>query len=150
MAEQKDNAAVGSNLSRKVFIMRNKVNVMTRVLAIDDDGKVLTTKNFVANAWEGLTIEQSNKAGVYFISRSKDKVLAVNDSGKVLTTPNRVADGWEGFRFEPAGDYKYFIVRARDGKYVLAIDDDGKVKTTTNKVKDGWEGLLVVSQPLML
>ena len=108
----------------------------------------------MAKGWEGLTIEQSSKAGVYFISRSKDnKVLAINNEGVVTTTGNRVVNGWEGFKFEPAGDMKYFIVSCNPklkDPTVLAIKNDGKVTTTNNKVKDGWEGLLVVSQPLML
>eukprot|EP00486_Rosalina_sp_Unknown_P007772 CAMPEP_0201580606 /NCGR_PEP_ID=MMETSP0190_2-20130828/51543_1 /ASSEMBLY_ACC=CAM_ASM_000263 /TAXON_ID=37353 /ORGANISM="Rosalina sp." /LENGTH=147 /DNA_ID=CAMNT_0048017021 /DNA_START=122 /DNA_END=562 /DNA_ORIENTATION=- len=147
MAEQKQQDVVGGGLSRKVFILRNKVNKFTKTLAIDNDGKVRTTLNLKANGWEGLTIQQSTKAGVYFISSSKDpkKVLAVKGNGDVTTTPNRVVDGWEGFKFEPAGDFKYFIVSNNPkakSPTVLAIDDDGKVTTTNNKVKDGWEGLL--------
>ena len=120
-------------------------NSKQRVLAINDEGNVVTTTNKMANGWEGLRFEHG-PGRIVFISSNKDpnRVLAINsEDGSVLTTQNRMAGGWEGIDIQNAGrghEGVFFLSSHVQHKHVLAVDDNGNVLTTSNRHAKGWEG----------
>jgi hypothetical protein len=95
---------IESILGRSVFLSRNKGNGKF-VLAIDNQGNVLTTQNRVRGGWEGfelihhLTPKQESVITLQRVAHPRFW-LACSDTGRIQSTKGCNLNGWEAWKIK--------------------------------------------------